>query len=145
VTTTLFDIAADLDTPGVGLSQVETLPSAFPAGKRGRRERLARYSFIGFGDCMEYRLDAAGLMVNGAREPRPAGQAELLASLRQALAQSPRPDVTQAGFPLLVAWSAPPATTSSAISSACRQGPRVGDDVPEAHYVAPVRSWRSIT
>lgn len=96
-----FDIAADLDTPVSAYLKLKPFRPRFLLESVEGGERLARYSFIGFGDCMEYRLDAAGLTVNGVREPRPADQAQLLASLRQALARSPRPDVTQAGFPLL--------------------------------------------
>ena len=45
-------------------------------------------------------MDQASSASSAERMPR-VDQAQLLASLRQALARSPRPDVTQAGFPLL--------------------------------------------
>ena len=48
-------------------------------------ERLARYSFIGFGDGLEVRLDAGGLTVGTERRAPPANGAELLAGLRAAL------------------------------------------------------------
>ena len=91
MTTTLFDIAADLDTPVSAYLKLKPFRPRFLLESVEGGERLARYSFIGFGDCMEYRLDAGGLMVNGVHEPRPSGQAGLLASLRQALARSPGP------------------------------------------------------
>jgi anthranilate synthase component 1 len=102
VTTTasLFDIAADLDTPVSAYLKLKPFRPRFLLESVEGGERLARYSFIGFGDCLEYRLDADGLVVDGERRPRPADQAALLASLRDALARAPRPDVAQDGFPL---------------------------------------------
>ena len=75
MTTTLFDIAADLDTPVSAYLKLKPFRPRFLLESVEGGERLARYSFIGFGDCMEYRLDASGLTVNGVREPRPADQA----------------------------------------------------------------------
>ena len=139
MTTSLFDIAADLDTPVSAYLKLKPFRPRFLLESVEGGERLARYSFIGFGDCLEYRLDAAGLEVNGQRSPRPADQAALLASLREALAHAPRPDVAQNGFPLhgglvgvasydLVRYfERLPARTRA-------------DDVaapPDAHYVAP--------
>ena len=102
MTTTLFDIAADLDTPVSAYLKLKPFRPRFLLESVEGGERLARYSFIGFGDCLEYRLDAAGLMVNGVRDA-PAGRPGRAAGRRcgSALARSPRPDVTQAGFPLL--------------------------------------------
>ena len=65
MTTTLFDIAADLDTPVSAYLKLKPFRPRFLLESVEGGERLARYSFIGFGDCLEYRLDAAGLMVNG--------------------------------------------------------------------------------
>ena len=99
-TATLFDIAADLDTPMSAYLKLKSFRPRFLLESVEGGERLARYSFIGFGDCLEYRLDSNGLFVDGARRPRPADQAALLASLREALDRAPRPDVAQNGFPL---------------------------------------------
>ena len=63
-------------------------------------ERLARYSFIGFGDALEVRLDGAGLRIGEERRPSPADGAELLAALRAALSLAPKPQPDIAGVPL---------------------------------------------
>ena len=138
-TATLFDIAADLDTPVSAYLKLKPFRPRFLLESVEGGERLARYSFIGFGDCLEYRLDANGLVVDGARHPRPVDQAALLASLREALERAPRPDVAQNGFPLhggLVGVASydlvryferlPGRTDADA-----------GDAPPDAHYVAP--------
>jgi anthranilate synthase component 1 len=137
VTTTLFDIAADLDTPVSAYLKLKPFLPRFLLESVEGGERLARYSFIGFGDCMEYRLDASGLIVNGMREPRPADQAQLLASLRQALARSPRPDVTQAGFPLLGGLVGAASYDLVRYFERLPSSARVEGNVPDAHYVAP--------
>jgi len=97
-----FDIAADLDTP------VSTWLKLAPLGPRYLLEsveggvHLARYSFLGFGKTVEFRLDGAGMRVAGQRHARPAGREELLAALRATLAKAPRlspviPDLPFAG------------------------------------------------
>ena len=63
-------------------------------------ERLARYSFIGFGDGLEVRLDGTGLTIGAQRRPPPPSGAELLAGLRAALAQVPMPQPDITGVPL---------------------------------------------
>jgi anthranilate synthase component 1 len=54
-------------------------------------ERLARYSFLGFGDAVEVRMDRSVLRINGEVHPRPQDQHEYLDSLRRVLAFAPRP------------------------------------------------------
>ncbi|MGC2032562.1 MAG: hypothetical protein WA642_21270, partial [Steroidobacteraceae bacterium] len=56
-----FDIAADLDTPVSAYLKLKPFRPRFLLESVEGGERLARYSFIGFGDCLEVRLDAAGL------------------------------------------------------------------------------------
>ena len=58
---TPFDIAADLDTPVSAYLKLAPFRPRFLLESVEGGERLARYSFIGFGDCLEVRLDAAGL------------------------------------------------------------------------------------
>jgi anthranilate synthase component 1 len=101
VTTSLFDIAADLDTPVSAYLKLKPFRPRFLLESVEGGERLARYSFIGFGDCLEFRLDSSGLRIGTERLPRPADQADLLAALRRALAAAPRPDIETQGFPLL--------------------------------------------
>ena len=56
-----FDIAADLDTPVSAYLKLAPFRPRFLLESVEGGERLARYSFIGFGDCLEVRLDASGL------------------------------------------------------------------------------------
>src|SRR5215469_9217414 len=99
-------------------------------------ERLARYSFIGFGDGLEVRLDASGLLTGTERRPPPESGAELLAGLRAALAKAPRPQPDIPGVPLaggLVGFAAYDVVRNF------ERLPRnpAPDGVPALHYVAP--------
>jgi len=137
VTTNLFDISADLDTPVSAYLKLKPFQPRFLLESVEGGERLARYSFIGFGDCLEFRLDASGLALGVERLPRPADQASLLAAMRRALAAAPRPDIPNEGFPLhggLVG------VTSYDLVRYFERLPstaRIDDDCPEAHYMAP--------
>jgi anthranilate synthase component 1 len=137
VTTTLFDIAADLDTPVSAYLKLKPFRPRFLLESVEGGERLARYSFIGFGDCLEYRLDADGLVVNGARQPRPTDQAALLATLRDALGRAPRPDVAQDGFPLHGGLVGVASYDLVRYFERLPSAPRAVDAAPDAHYVAP--------
>ena len=100
-----FDITADLDTPVSAYLKLRPFRPRFLLESVEGGERLARYSFIGFGDALEIRLDAAGLTVRPAGgpaelSPRPADRAALLAALRAALARAPRPLPVIPGLPL---------------------------------------------
>jgi anthranilate synthase component 1 len=100
-----FDIAADLDTPVSAYLKLRPFQPRFLLESVEGGERLARYSFIGFGDCLEVRLGADGLRVRapGAaveHSPRPGSREALLAALRAALARAPRPLPEVAGVPL---------------------------------------------
>jgi anthranilate synthase component I len=132
-----FDIAADLDTPVSAFLKLKSFRPRFLLESVEGGERLARYSFIGFGDCLELRLDGGGLSVGAKLRPRPVDRAALLAALREALAQAPRPEAGENGFPLhgglvgvasydLVRYFERLPARAAAI-----------DDCPDAHYVAP--------
>ena len=132
-----FDIAADLDTPVSAYLKLAPFRPRFLLESVEGGERLARYSFIGFGDCLEVRLDAAGLAVGGKHLPRPQSKAEFLDALRGALAQAPQPQPEVPGVPLLgglVGYTA---------YDAVRYFERVPGrsleaiGTPHAHYVAP--------
>ena len=86
-----YDIAADLDTPVSAYLKLHDLQPRFMLESVEGGERLARYSFLGFGDALEVRMDAESLHVNGKTMPRPEGQQSYLAALREALAAAPRP------------------------------------------------------
>jgi anthranilate synthase component 1 len=94
-----FDIAADLDTPVSAYLKLGELKPRFLLESVEGGERLARYSFLGFGDALEVRMDADVLRVNGECRPRPADQVAYLAALRSALAAAPRPGPDVDGLP----------------------------------------------
>jgi anthranilate synthase component 1 len=132
-----FDIAADLDTPVSAYLKLAPFKPRFLLESVEGGERLARYSFIGFGDCLEVRLDASGLIVGGIRTPRPGSRAEFLDALRGALARAPRPLPEIPGVPLLgglVGY-----TAYDAVRYFERVPGRSLDltETPHAHYVAP--------
>jgi len=95
-----FDIAADLDTPVSAYLKLEPFKPRFLLESVEGGERLARYSFIGFGDCLEVRLDRSGLKVGSSLRPVPASRDALLDELRAALKAAPRPLPQVAGIPL---------------------------------------------
>jgi len=132
-----FDIAADLDTPVSAYLKLAPFRPRFLLESVEGGERLARYSFIGFGDCLEVRLEAAGLSIGGVHSPRPRTRLEFLDALRGALKQTPRPLPEVPGVPLLgglVGYTA---------YDAVRYFERVpgrsldATETPHAHYVAP--------
>ncbi|MGB5165651.1 MAG: anthranilate synthase component I family protein [Woeseiaceae bacterium] len=86
-----FDIAADLDTPVSAFLKLGPLQPRFLLESVEGGMRLARYSFIGFGDALELQMSADDLTVNGETRERPQTQAEYLAVLREALQLAPRP------------------------------------------------------
>ena len=86
-----FDIAADLDTPVSAYLKLKALQPRFLLESVEGGERLARYSFLGFGDALEVRMDKGSLQVNGESRARPRNQQEYLDALREALLLAPRP------------------------------------------------------
>jgi anthranilate synthase component 1 len=94
-----FDIAADLDTPVSAYLKLRDLKPRFLLESVEGGERLARYSFLGFGDALEVRMDSNGLTINGESSPRPENQQQYLDALRAALAQAPRPGPEVEGLP----------------------------------------------
>src|SRR5947209_14116665 len=93
----VFDIAGDLDTPVSAFMKLAAFSPRFLLESVEGGERLARYSFIGFGDALEVRLDGAGLAIGAQRHPLPASGGELLAALRAALGRAPKPQPDIAG------------------------------------------------
>jgi anthranilate synthase component I len=132
-----FDIAADLDTPVSAYLKLAPFRPRFLLESVEGGERLARYSFIGFGDCLEVRLDASGLYVGARHSPRPRCKTEFLNALRRALTLAPQPKPEIPGVPLsggLVGY-----TAYDAVRYFERLPGRGLDDTvtPHAHYVAP--------
>jgi anthranilate synthase component 1 len=132
-----FDIAADLDTPVSAYLKLAPFRPRFLLESVEGGERLARYSFIGFGNCLEVRLDASGLYVGDRQSPRPQTRTEFLNALRGALACAPQPKPEIPGVPLsggLVGY-----TAYDAVRYFERLPARSLDETvtPHAHYVAP--------
>jgi anthranilate synthase component 1 len=132
-----FDIAADLDTPVSAYLKLRPFRPRFLLESVEGGERLARYSFIGFGDCLEVRLDERGLTVDGQTGPAPASQRELLDALRAALAKAPQPGPQIPGVPLLGGLVG--VAGYDLVRRFERLPPRVRstEPTPEAHYLAP--------
>ena len=130
-----FDIAADLDTPVSAYLKLRPFRPRFLLESVEQGVRLGRYSFIGFGDCFEVRLDAGGFAINGERRPRPASAKELLGNLREALARAAHLRHEPRHIPLaggLVGFSSYDLARSFEPLPARRC-----NGVPEACYVAP--------
>ena len=94
-----FDIAADLDTPVSAYLKLKDMKPRFLLESVEGGERLARYSFLGFGDALEVRLDAEGMNVDGRVSAPPTTQHDYLQTLRDALARAPRPNPEVEGLP----------------------------------------------
>jgi anthranilate synthase component 1 len=132
-----FDISGDLDTPVSAFMKLAALNPRFLLESVEGGERLARYSFIGFGDCLELRLDETGVTIGKESGPVPKSGAELLQVLRRALSLSPRPRPTMQGVPLaggLVGYAAYDVVRFFERLPARRANPNT---VPAMHYVAP--------
>jgi anthranilate synthase component I len=131
-----FDITGDLDTPVSAFMKLAAFAPRFLLESVEGGERLGRYSFIGFGDGLEVRLDEAGLAVGAERRPRPADGAALLAALRDALARAPQPQPDIPGVPLaggLVGFAAYDVVRHfERLPKSAR-----ANGVPALHYVAP--------
>ena len=132
-----FDITGDLDTPVSAFMKLAPFQPRFLLESVEGGERLARFSFIGFGAGLEVRLDERGLVIDGEPRGVPASGAELLAGLRTALVRAPRPLPEIAGVPLaggLVGFAAYDVVRHFERLPA--RAPRAGA-VPALHYVAP--------
>ncbi len=130
-----FDISGDLDTPVSAFMKLAAFEPRFLLESVEGGERLARYSFIGFGDGLEVKLGRDGLAIGRERRPVPANGAELLNGLRAALKQAPGPQPGIAGVPLaggLVGYS-----SYDVVRFFERLPARVPSDTPALHYIAP--------
>jgi anthranilate synthase component 1 len=132
-----FDIAGDLDTPVSAFAKLRDLEPRFLLESVEGGERLGRYSFIGFGDALQVRLDDTEFLVGNERRPVPGSQLELLDGLRAALKQVPLPLPAMGQVPLaggLVGF------TSYDVVRFFERLPQRAQPlqgVPLLHYVAP--------
>jgi len=94
-----FDIAADLDTPVSAWLKLAELRPRFLLESVEGGERLARYSFLGFGDALELTLKGDELTVGQETMAAPTDQFAYLDALRSALAKAPRPKPDVPGLP----------------------------------------------
>jgi anthranilate synthase component I len=132
-----FDITGDLDTPVSAFMKLTAFGPRFLLESVEGGERLGRYSFIGFGDGLEVRLDARGLFIDGEPQGMPTSAAALLAGLRAALARAPQPAPHIDGVPLaggLVGYAAYDVVRHF---ERLPERPGRAAGVPALHYVAP--------
>jgi anthranilate synthase component 1 len=132
-----FDIAGDLDTPVSAFAKLGSFNPRFLLESVEGGERLARYSFIGFGNCLEVKLDASGLKVGTRTQPRPTGRDELLGALRLALQAAPKPRPEMAGVPLAGGLVGYASYDVVRYFERLPSRARVENPVPDLHYVAP--------
>jgi anthranilate synthase component I len=132
-----FDITGDLDTPVSAFMKLGAFTPRFLLESVEGGERLARYSFIGFGDGLEVRLDTAGLTVGGERRAVPGSAAELLDALRAALASAPTPQPDIRSVPLAGGLVGFAAYDVVRYFERLPARPTCADGVPALHYVAP--------
>ena len=134
---TAFDITGDLDTPVSAFMKLAAFAPRFLLESVEGGERLGRYSFIGFGDGLEVRLDDGALTIGAQRRALPADGTALLAGLREALAAAPQPQPDIPGVPLaggLVGYAAYDVVRYfERLPARARSDP----GVPALHYVAP--------
>lgn len=84
-----FDIAADLDTPVSAWLKLRAFEPRFLLESVEGGERLARYSFLGFGTGPSLELYSDRLLINGAAAPRPSTSEEWSIALRRVMNDSP--------------------------------------------------------
>jgi anthranilate synthase component 1 len=132
-----FDIAADLDTPVSAYLKLRDLKPRFLLESVEGGERLARYSFLGFGDALELRMDGDGLYVNGEKEPRPGDQQQYLDALRKALANAPRPGPEVEGLPFAGGLVGVSGYDVVRLFERLPHSTTPQDNVPDAAFVAP--------
>lgn len=136
---TPFDIAADLDTPVSAYLKLGPFQPRFLLESVEGGERIGRYSFVGFGNALEVRLESGSLRIGDETRPAPSTPAELAAALREALERAPQPGPALPGLPL-----AGGLVGATSYDIARRMEPAVGEGTlapragePELAYVAP--------
>ncbi len=133
-----FDIAGDLDTPVSAYARLREFKPRFLLESVEGGERLGRYSFIGFGEAYEVRLDEQAFQIGPQRLPVPRNAGELLEGLRMGLRQAPRPLPEISSVPLaggLVGY-----TSYDVVRYFERlpvQAARLPNAPPLLHYMAP--------
>ena len=84
-----FDIAADLDTPVSAWLKLRAFEPRFLLESVEGGERLARYSFLGFGTGPSLELYSDRLLIGGSAAPRPSSAEEWSTVLRRVMNDAP--------------------------------------------------------
>ena len=132
-----FDIAADLDTPVSAFLKLASLKPRFLLESVEGGERLARYSFLGFGEALEIRMDGDSLTIDGNTEARPTSQAAYLDALRRALELAPRPKPDVPGLPFTGGLVGVSGYDVVRLFERLPQNTTPQSSVPDAAFVAP--------
>jgi anthranilate synthase component 1 len=132
-----FDIAADLDTPVSAYLKLGDMRPRFLLESVEGGERLARYSFLGFGDALEVRMDADGLQIGAEKRARPADQQSYLSALRDALAAAPQPGPAVAGLPFTGGLVGVSGYDVVRLFERLPQNTVPQSNIPDAAFVAP--------
>ena len=132
-----FDIAADLDTPVSAYLKLRDLNPRFLLESVEGGERLARYSFLGFGDALEVRMGENSLQVNGEKHPRPVDQQSYLGALRGALDAAPRPGPAVEGLPFAGGLVGVSGYDVVRLFERLPRDTVAQSDIPDAAFVAP--------
>jgi anthranilate synthase component I len=133
-----FDIAGDLDTPVSAFAKLAAFRPRFLLESVEGGERLGRYSFIGFGEALEVRLDEHRFTIGTQELPVPRSAPELLSGLRRALAAAPRPLPELGTVPLaggLVGYTSYDVVRY--FERLPERAARLPNGPPLLHYVAP--------
>jgi len=132
-----FDIAADLDTPVSAYLKLASFRPRFLLESVEGGERLARYSFLGFGDALEIRLDGDGFRLGDQMLPGPRNQEELLTAMRRALELSPELTPVSDALPFRGGMVGAAAYDIVRHFERLPGGPALAVPTPEAAWVAP--------
>jgi len=132
-----FDIAGDLDTPVSAFAKLAAFEPRFLLESVEGGERLGRFSFIGFGDALEVRLDERAFQIGEQRRQMPGSQHELLEGLRAALTQAPLPLPSIGQVPLAGGLVGYTGYDIVRYFESLPQLARPLPGVPLLHYVAP--------
>jgi anthranilate synthase component 1 len=132
-----FDIAGDLDTPVSAFSKLAHLKPLFLLESVEGGERIGRYSFIGFGDALQVRLDERSFLLGEEERAVPRTRAELLDGLRTALERVPLPVPALGQVPLAGGLVGFTSYDVVRFFERLPQHARPLPGVPLLHYVAP--------
>ncbi|MDH3434796.1 MAG: chorismate-binding protein, partial [Gammaproteobacteria bacterium] len=132
-----FDIAADLDTPVSAYLKLRDLQPRFLLESVEGGERLARYSFLGFGESLEVRMSDNALYINGESSARPTNQQQYLDALRAALNAAPQPGPEVEGLPFSGGLVGVSGYDVVRLFEKLPRGTTPQNGVPDAAFVAP--------